>query len=430
MNALPDGEPATRHRPYLRWLALLMALVTIVGVMATATAASAQDPVVDPEPDPEPPGDEDPPPPPAPVTFDYSMPDRFGGDSNGDGLIDNYTPHDDCAGAEAPLQCQFVPQTSPFPISPSSWHVDLDACDSALGAGTGATFTWQLVGGTGTLSGGPGCDETDLTVGAEGVYKLQLTVASSLGTDTVTKDIVVQDWMVVSIGDSYGSGEGNPDQEIPRIVGVPTGDAKWQDPRCHRSAHAGSAQAAKWLEQADPHTSVTFIHVSCSGAEAMGGLLKAYRGVDGTNEAKLLPPLDPQLEQARQLVGNREVDALYISIGGNDAHFANIVLSCIALNPCNPQYLGLPDAPIPDLTLPVLCGLFNLIAPPIGQILFGLCAVGIAAFLATFPGGTAETLVARRFDRRRHAGRHPELSLVSDLQPAQTPRCSRRATTR
>jgi hypothetical protein len=390
MNTPPDYEPATRQRPFLRWLALFMALITIVGV--TATAADAQDtpPVIDPEPDPEPPGDEDPPPPPPPVTFDWSMPDRFGGDSNNDGLIDYYTGHDDCEGAEAPSQCTWYPPTSPFQIAPSTWHVDLDACDSALAAGTGATFTWQVVGGTGTLSGGPGCDDKDLTVSAEGVYKLKLTIASSLGTDTITKDVVVQDWMVVSMGDSYGSGEGNADKEMERFLGVETAPAQWQDERCHRTAKAGSAQAAKWLEDADPHTSVTFIHVSCSGAEALTGLLKGYAGVSDTREAQILPTQRPQITLARQLVQNREVDALYVSIGGNDANFAHIVTACLALNPCNPTYLGLPDIPIPDLTLPVLCGYFNLIPPPVGQILFGICAVGIALLLTLFPGGTAE----------------------------------------
>src|SRR5262245_39270947 len=121
MNTYRDDQPATRHRPFLCWLALLMAVVMCAGVLATATAnaASAQDPTPQPEPDPEPPGD-DPPPDPVPVTFDYSMPDRFGDDSDGDGLIDYYTGHDDCDSAEAPSQCTWYPPTSPFTIAPTS----------------------------------------------------------------------------------------------------------------------------------------------------------------------------------------------------------------------------------------------------------------------------------------------------------------------
>jgi hypothetical protein len=39
-----------------------------------------------------------------------------------------------------------------------------------------------------------------------------------------------------------------------------------QDRRCHRSANAAPAQAARMLEMADPHSSVTFLSFACSGA--------------------------------------------------------------------------------------------------------------------------------------------------------------------
>ena len=42
----------------------------------------------------------------------------------------------------------------------------------------------------------------------------------------------------------------------------------------------------------------------------------------------------PQVDQAKEIVGHREIDAVYVSIGGNDAHFADIVVACITQNPC------------------------------------------------------------------------------------------------
>ena len=395
MDTIRNRKPAIGRRQRLSWLALLMALITFSGVTAKAATAAEITPNVVTQPDPEPgdgPPEDDPPPAPVPITFDWSMPDRFGMDANGDGLVDYFTGSDYCPTDQAD-ECAHLPKTSQFDIAPSSWHVDLTACDSALGQVAGATFTWQLIGGTGTLtSNGPGCADEDLTVPAEGVYKVNLTVSSSLGTDTMTKDVVVQDWLIVSMGDSYGSGEGNADIEQQWSLGwPPASEARWEDRRCHRSANAGSARAAKWLEAADPHTSVTFIHIACSGAEALNGLLRTYKGQSDSKEAALMTPeIDPQITQARELVGNREVDAVYLSIGGNDAKFGNIVVACMLLNPCNPVSLGLPDIPIPDLTIPSKCAIFVLVPPPFGEILAGICAVAIAAFFAIYPGGTAE----------------------------------------
>ncbi len=78
--------------------------------------------------------------------------------------------------------------------------------------------------------------------------------------------VTVKDVFIVSIGDSYGSGEGNPD--IPQKfddLGFVSAGAKWVDERCHRSATAGAAQAAMAIERGDSKSSVTFISLACSG---------------------------------------------------------------------------------------------------------------------------------------------------------------------
>ena len=91
--------------------------------------------------------------------------------------------------------------------------------------------------------------------------------------------------------------------------------ATWQNSSCYRSAHAGPAQAAMLLEKGDPRTSVTMVHLACSGVQ--------------------LPDLPGQIEAANNLIGDREIDALLISIGGNDAKFSDIIRMCMNQEPCN-----------------------------------------------------------------------------------------------
>ena len=422
------GQPGRLRRAALSLLPLAVA----APMLGVPTASAAEAPV---------------------ASFDYTMPDRFGLDDNGDGLTDYVAGTTDRPG--------------PVEVNPGSWHVDLDACSST----DGATLRWRVVDQPDPANpltvtqDGDECDDFDLDVPVEGTYRVELT-ATDDGVSTITTiPVVVQDWLIVSLGDSYGSGEGAPDKEIPQdeyeeflqawrdfdttirrvatieadleplrrqmelwqryvdeydahclpgkadwgplecaqVLGYITDRtrttiqeavklgitvahetlldvahaidafktgleqtaeaarqvvltiagaqaATWQDKRCHRSANAGSAQAAKQLEQADPRTSVTFVHLACSGASIVYGLLGSYTGVEkaGTDNNEWCnertgpfdpgpPPgacIDPQIGEAQEIVGNREIDAVYVSIGGNDAHFADIVVACISQNPC------------------------------------------------------------------------------------------------
>ena len=356
--APPSAEGGRRLR---RSAALLLATALPVGLAVVPAAPAAANPV---------------------ASFDYSMPDRFGLDEDDDGLVDYVAGTTD----RGPRP----------PAAPASWHVDLDACAS------GATsYAWRVVdqpnaGPQLAVSGGPGCDDYDLTVPKEGTYRVELTATYDGGTTSTTiVPVVVQDFLIVSLGDSYGSGEGVPDKKIDqtqyeefdaawadleakaaavlkveadtaplklafdrwkalddqiiancspgtakwdaftcadyrlkaldrasilakeavlygfRVTAETIGDlgalissaisvaheahgvakqtwdnvrgkfrATWQDKRCHRSALSGSAQAALRLEQQDPRTSVTFVHLACSGASVVYGLLGRYTGVE------------------------------------------------------------------------------------------------------------------------------------------------------
>ncbi|MDH3725598.1 MAG: GDSL-type esterase/lipase family protein, partial [Thermoleophilia bacterium] len=149
------------------------------------------------------------------------------------------------------------------------------------------------------------------------------------GSDT--QPARVRDFLIVSLGDSVASGEGNPDQGRLRTL---FGDETvWQDRQCHRSFRAGSAQAALEIESADPDTTVTFLHLACSGARITTGLLREYRGIESGD------PLPPQIAQLRALLEDpgiggspeapREVDALMLTIGANDLRFGTIVQRCL-----------------------------------------------------------------------------------------------------
>jgi PKD repeat protein len=249
------------------------------------------------------------------ASFDYSMQDRFGLDKNGDGLVDYGYSY------------QYV--------NPSSgYEVNFDGCRSLAGQGRIVYFAWNVEGnGVSTNRSEDSCKTTQPINLPEGIYSVTLTVTNENGqTDRITERIAVKDLLLVSIGDSLGSGEGNPDNAQPT----------WEDKRCHRSASAYSAKAALDIETADPHTSVTFLHLACSGAEIVEGLIDWYDGIEpptGHDPHELIQPQTWQITRAicriatssndpTCLNDGRNVDMLMINVGINDIGFSDIVTAC------------------------------------------------------------------------------------------------------
>jgi len=199
----------------------------------------------------------------------------------------------------------------------------------------------------------------DLTSSVElqqGPYTVTLSIetASGITGTSAPQQILVKDILIISVGDSYGSGEGAPDRVVQYgLFGFPVAPAEWQDRRCHRSAWAGPSQAAALIEESDPHTSVTFVSLACSGATINtpiddnpddgatntakyqgAGLLTSYSGIEHDGSYDPASFLPPQMEQAARIANGRAIDALTMSGGGNDMHFATVIADCVTSD-CN-----------------------------------------------------------------------------------------------
>ncbi len=154
-----------------------------------------------------------------------------------------------------------------------------------------------------------------------------------------------EEFLFLAFGDSYGSGEGNP-----LVMGnYPDGKKvtvaeQWAgaiangaiaasgDERCHRSDASGSAKAAALVKAQYPQLKVVHKSFACSGAVSKNITTTPYKGADQKvfNGKTDLPA---QIEQAKAAVKPEEVDAIYVSIGGNDAQFAGVVAECFVAAP-------------------------------------------------------------------------------------------------
>ena len=83
-----------------------------------------------------------------------------------------------------------------------------------------AMFEWRVIDQPDpahpiAVEGGPACDGFFMWVPEEGAYRVELRTSDGTTTSSWTrKEVVVQDFLIVSLGDSYGSGEGSPDRPV------------------------------------------------------------------------------------------------------------------------------------------------------------------------------------------------------------------------
>ncbi len=220
-----------------------------------------------------------------------------------------------------------LPNTPAYVNPPNGYGVDLNASGS-IGIQPSSTFAWTVTNSTGQTTDLTG--ETPTIDLQQGPYTVQLTVtglAGSSGPQVVDESIQVKDLLVVSIGDSYASGEGNPvvpSPTSPQWAYSPDPAMNAQNADAHRSTLSAPAQFALQLQQANPHEAVTFVSVAASGATINNGILGPMTSIG--NPSVTLPS---QISELKSIIGNRTIDVLTVSVGGDDIGFSKIVESLI-----------------------------------------------------------------------------------------------------
>jgi hypothetical protein len=247
--------------------------------------------------------------PPPVASNDYTMPDRFGLDLDGDTVIDL-----------KPIK------TTLDALQTNQWTVSLNGCASNDFNAGGRITSWAWSEGATQLGAPqPSCTkDVKLTLGT---HRITLTVATGDGrVGSGTFDVLVKNTNIVAMGDSLMSGEANP----LKLFQTPSFWGTTSDAACHRSASAFSARAALALERSDPRSSVTYLSVACTGAviEHIVGAAE-HRGQK------------PQLVQVREaLCGSGpcpKIDAVVFDGGVNDlgrvvgptSGFGDLITFCI-----------------------------------------------------------------------------------------------------
>jgi hypothetical protein len=237
-----------------------------------------------------------------------------------------------------------------------------------------------------------GCNEAVVAhdVKYDGSHEIELIPSNSV---PLTATIALKDILIVSLGDSFSSGEGNPDKKVT-LVDYPFSNyansssgqefpvredlntvpdnpehffqdlaPEWTNTQCHRSIYSQHTKAALQYAIEHPHLTVTFLNYSCTGAEVYEGILNAWWGRDDVERQKYDDA--PQLVKAlRDLCKDsrpyqktewafsgrgdddqynstaadfpkcttflRRPDVILLSIGGNDVGFARMIANAAA----------------------------------------------------------------------------------------------------
>jgi hypothetical protein len=133
--------------------------------------------------------------------------------------------------------------------------------------------------------------------------RLSIPAAGAIVTVSSNNTLVATDQIrpsfrrILGLGDSYASGQGNPDRPTrwrSGFEGQPwepgrleatreyaRDAAHWLSPRCNRSFWSHQHMAALKIAAADRHAQIAFVHLACTGAEIIDGLLAPQRMPSG-----------------------------------------------------------------------------------------------------------------------------------------------------
>src|SRR5258708_33092380 len=193
----------------------------------------------------------------------------------------------------------------------------------------------------------------------------------------LVSEIVVRDAVIAGMGDSIAAGRGNParavrlsDQgfcfkrfgggeyyrpgragfsgnkscatmanEDTRAADWALQSAGWLSGPCHRSLYSYQMRTALALAIENPHLSVTFLPLGCSGATINAGFLNNQRAREcpspgtgaacsGTVRAQIAA-LTELLAAARRPHADRSLDPVLLTIGANDIFFSGLIANVI-----------------------------------------------------------------------------------------------------
>lgn len=172
-----------------------------------------------------------------------------------------------------------------------------------LPAGQSRTVVWSVSPPSNPKLNKTTLEITASSVGSEPVTRyLEVTYSHGVASGAVARGALKEFRNVLVLGDSYSSGEGAGDQGRPYFAN------QNQAAGCHRTKN----QYAGWLFSADQVTVL-----ACSGAEGRNLYDQGQHGEKS------------QLDQLRLLLATGyQPDAVFLSIGGNDIGFGDIVKSC------------------------------------------------------------------------------------------------------
>jgi lysophospholipase L1-like esterase len=206
----------------------------------------------------------------------------------------------------------------------------------------------------------------------------QVDIARSDGaSDRAATDILVHDLLIAGLGDSVGSGDGNPDRAIAltdegfcfrRFLagagqeyfrpgragysGTKACDgsteaqrddwiehgARWLSAACHRSLYGYQMRTALAIAIENAHGAVTFVPLACTGATIENGILDRQRARETACDANgrcvaavpaQLAQLRDALAHARRRRPDRTLDLVLLTIGANDIGFSELVADVI-----------------------------------------------------------------------------------------------------
>jgi lysophospholipase L1-like esterase len=227
-----------------------------------------------------------------------------------------------------------------------------------------ARCEWRIGG---ALVATAGCGEhvsgAEVSLPYPGGAEISVNVA---GEQPIAVSASVRDILIASLGDSFASGEGNPN--LPpefgdakryhnlyplRLQNHGGGSAVWSDQLCHRSLYGQNLRAALQIAVENRQLAITFLDYSCSGAGIDEGILGGQYYVEreivpGGSAAPIAPQLsggakDAQiyrllrelcLEKPEEKGGlwtcpdnkfRRNLDFVFLSVGGNDIGFSNVI---------------------------------------------------------------------------------------------------------